>query len=85
MITLLNFNSYLPRPKYHIKSVGRLEINQRGASALATRTLTATTTPQIKNLIGGKRKYKRAARAARSLAQFRPLQNNNMKLPHLHL
>ena len=39
--------------------------------ALASTTGTATTTPQIKNLIGRVRKNKRAARAARTNDQVR--------------
>ena len=38
--------------------------------APASTTSNATTTPQIKNLIGWARKYKRAARATRTLEQF---------------
>ena len=38
---------------------------------LASTTATATTTPQIKNLIGRVRKNKRAARAARTYEQVR--------------
>ena len=39
--------------------------------ALASTTATATTTPQIKNLIGRVRKNKRAARASRTYEQVR--------------
>ena len=39
--------------------------------ALASTTAAATTTPQIKNLIGRVRKNKRAARAARTYEQVR--------------
>ena len=41
--------------------------------ALASTTATATTTPQIKNLIGRVKKNKRAARAARTYEQVRPV------------
>ena len=44
-------------------------------------TGTSTTTPQIdKSLIGRASENKHAARAA---SQCHPLQNNNVKLPHL--
>ena len=42
---------------------------------------TATTTPQIKDLIGRVTNNERTARAARIFRQV--LQNNSMKLPHL--
>ena len=49
-------------------------------------TGTATTTPQIKNLIGRASENKLAARAARTYEQvcaILSVQNNNVKLPHL--
>ena len=48
-------------------------------------TETATTTPQIMNLIGRASENKRAARAARTYEQVpcHRLQNNNVKLPYL--
>ena len=48
-------------------------------------TSTVTTTPQMKNFIGGTRNNKSAARAARTYKKniWRAQQNNNLKLPHL--
>ena len=53
--------------------------------SLKTTTGTATTTPQIKDLIGWMKKNNRATRAARFLAQFfdRSLPNDNVKFPYL--
>ena len=52
--------------------------------AVAYTTATGMKTSQIKNLIGGMVTNLRAARAARTLNNSvpRPLQTNNMNLPH---
>ena len=54
-----------------IKSQSLLRITLKGA--LASTTGTATTTPQIKNLIGRASKNKRAVRAARTYEQVRAI------------
>ena len=64
----------------------RSRFRRRRVCLSSLMTGTATTTPQIKNLIGRASENKRAARAARIYEQVRAIlckTHNNVKLPHL--